>query len=575
MQIRKLEVWNFRGTSELTWIPEGNFCCLIGSGDSGKSTILDAIEAALSSKWFSFTEPDFLGCDTTKSIVIEATVGELSEHLKSDERFGLFIRGWSKTGEINDEPINDDEPVLTVRLTVDATMEPVWELVREETENTRTLSNRDRALFGTIRLAGEDVRHLAWGQSSVLSRLSGDTNEAALRLAEAYKAARSSAELDKITSLTDGAKLAEKYARELGAYVEGHYEPGLELGRSGLSSGSIALHDQGVPLRLSGLGSRRLATLAIQKSAIAEGAILLVDEIEHGLEPHRIIGAISQLKSTHIKALKDKKPVGQTIMTTHSDVALAEAGAESLRVVSTSRPERVTELRKPEAPSPIQELLRFTPRALLARKVLVTEGQTELGLLLALREFWPVAHNDIPVEQLSAAIADGNGSQAASIALSLHALGYSVALYRDSDIALRTDVLANLASKSIQIIEYGSDLKTEEAIFQSASSDNVQRILDFARLERGDDSINSNIQNHFTSLTLDTIRKPFSTWETEYPGNEEELSKGLAEVADLKKWFKDQRVGRGLGPIVWDIANDAKGQPLELTLSAIETWLYA
>src|SRR3546814_14317703 len=69
-------------------------------------------------------------------------------------------------------------------------------------------------------------------------------------LAEAYKAARDSAKLDEIESLATVAKAAEKFAKGLGAYVEAGYAPGLELGRSGLSSGSIALHDQGVPLRL-------------------------------------------------------------------------------------------------------------------------------------------------------------------------------------------------------------------------------------------------------------------------------------------------------------------------------------
>src|SRR5690606_18050057 len=288
-----------------------------GAGDSGKSTLLDAAEAALSSRWFSFTESDFLDCDTSHSIVIEATVGELSKALKSDERLGLYIRGWTTAGELRDEPEEDDESVLTVRLTVDATMEPVWELVCDRIEGSRVLSNRDRALFGLVRLAGDDARHLTWGQGSVLSKLTGDNKEAASRLAEAYRAARASANLGDIESLADAAEMAEQFAKGLGAYVEGAYEPGLELGRSGLSSGSIALHDSGVPLRLAGLGTRRLTTLAIQKSAIAEGAIVLIDEIEHGLEPHRIIGAIAQLKADQVKSLEARKPAGQILMTTH------------------------------------------------------------------------------------------------------------------------------------------------------------------------------------------------------------------------------------------------------------------
>lgn len=250
MQIRQLKITNFRGIVSLDWKPADSFCCLIGAGDTGKSTILDAIEAALSSRWYSFMEPDFANCDTTGTIAIEVTVGELSKSLKSDERFGLYIRGWTSADDLRDEPEDGDEAVLTVRLTVDASMEPVWELVCDRVDDPRTLSNRDRTLFGLVRLAGEDARHLTWGQGSVLSRLTDDSDEAAQRLAEAYGAARKSAQLDKIEALANAAQKAESFAKSLGAYIQGNYKPGLELGRAGLSTGSIALHDDNVPLRL-------------------------------------------------------------------------------------------------------------------------------------------------------------------------------------------------------------------------------------------------------------------------------------------------------------------------------------
>ncbi|MDR4379140.1 hypothetical protein FO485_21255, partial [Bacillus amyloliquefaciens] len=145
-------------------------------------------EAVLSSRWFSFGEHDFHRGDTAKMIVIEVTVGELSKALKSDERFGLYVRGWTKAGVLRDEPEDDDDAVLPVRLRVDATLEPVWQVVCDRADEPRTISNRDRALFGLVRLAGDDARHLGWGQGSVLSRLTGDSDEAAVRLAAAYKA---------------------------------------------------------------------------------------------------------------------------------------------------------------------------------------------------------------------------------------------------------------------------------------------------------------------------------------------------------------------------------------------------
>lgn len=575
MQIRHLKVANFRGIASLDWKPAASFCCLIGPGDSGKSSVLDAVEAALSSRWFPFSEPDFLGCDTTNSIVVEVTIGELSKALKSDERLGLYIRGWTAGGELRDEPEDDDEPVLTVRLTVDATMEPVWELVCDRVGDPRTLSNRDRALFGLLRLAGDDARHLAWGQGSVLSRLTGDTKEAAGRLAEAYRTARASAKLHEINSLADAAERAEGFAKNLGAYVEGSYGPGLELGRSGLSSGSIALHDDGVPLRLAGLGTRRLATLAIQKSAISEGAIVLVDEIEHGLEAHRIIGAIAQLKGDQAKAVAANIAVGQILMTTHSEVALAEAEADALRVVRSLRPTREVTVRRPALPDPIQALMRFTPRALFARRILVTEGNTEIGLLLGLRENWPARHGGKPIEQLGVAIADGNGEQAATMALSLASLGFQCAIYRDSDTAISSANSAALATARIPIFEYGAGLNTEQAIFGPASDALIQELLDYAREERGADAIDNNLDIKIPDLGIAAVRGEFGLWDLLSALDGAQLRGAIAEVAARKKWFKDQRIGRGLAPMVWRIAAAAPASALSAALAQAEAWLYA
>jgi hypothetical protein len=574
MQIRHLKVENFRGTATLEWTPGAAFCCLIGPGDAGKSTVLDAIEAALSSRWLFFGEHDFPGGDTSKSILIEATVGELSKALKSDERLGLYVRGWTTAGKLRDEPEDDDEPVLTVRLTVDATLEPVWQVVCDRADEPRTISNRDRAMFGLVRLAGDDARHLAWGQGSVLSRLTGDSDEAAARLAAAYKAARDSANLGDIAALATAAESAEGFAKGLGAYVEGGYGPGLELGRGGLSSGSIALHDDGVPLRLAGLGTRRLATLAIQKSAIVEGAIVLVDEIEHGLEPHRVMGAISQLRGAQKLASDAKRPTGQILMTTHSEVALGEAGAASLRVCRTTRPERATTIVKPEAPNPINALLRFAPRALFSRRILVSEGPTEVGLLNGVREFWPPLHGGRPIEHLGAIIADGNGDQAPAIALGLRGLGFEVAVYRDSDTALSAENAKAFADAGIEVIEYGNGLDVEHAIISVASDEHVQQLLKHLRAERGVGKIDDNLRAA-TGLDAAQLADDFKTWELNCEHDAATLRKLFADACAARKWLKDQRIARGAGAIAWEVAVANSKSPLALSFAAARAWLHA
>lgn len=46
-RVRAVEIGNFRGIEELIWYPAAGITCLIGPGDSGKSSILDAIDLCL------------------------------------------------------------------------------------------------------------------------------------------------------------------------------------------------------------------------------------------------------------------------------------------------------------------------------------------------------------------------------------------------------------------------------------------------------------------------------------------------------------------------------------------------
>ena len=81
--------------------------------------------------------------------------------------------------------------------------------------------------------------------------------------------------------------------------------------------------------------------------------------------------------------------------------------------------------------------------------------------------------------------------------------------------------------------------------------------------------------NLFPDLTLAVIRETFSAWELFSELDGPQLREAIAEVAVRKKWFKDQRIGRGLSPMVWRIAEAAPGSPLATALNQAEAWLYA
>ncbi|MDQ7976109.1 ATP-binding protein [Paraburkholderia sp. SARCC-3016] len=49
-RIRKIEILNFRGIQRMDWCPAPGINCLIGPGDSGKSTVLDAVDLCLGAR---------------------------------------------------------------------------------------------------------------------------------------------------------------------------------------------------------------------------------------------------------------------------------------------------------------------------------------------------------------------------------------------------------------------------------------------------------------------------------------------------------------------------------------------
>ena len=72
-RIHELKIKNFRGIRNFSYsFGATNLICLIGRGDSGKSTILDAISYVLSSSWnLTFFDSDFYKCKTDTPIEMD------------------------------------------------------------------------------------------------------------------------------------------------------------------------------------------------------------------------------------------------------------------------------------------------------------------------------------------------------------------------------------------------------------------------------------------------------------------------------------------------------------------------
>ena len=425
MQIRHLLIERFRGILKLDWSPDGSFISLIGPGDSCKSTILDAIEFALSPRWnLTIDDSDFYNCDHSEPFKIVVTVGNLPDTLVSEQKYGLAVRGWNPLSGLRDEPEDGDELVLSIQLQVDSSLEPVWTVVNDRNPE-KQISARDRESIGIARLGVFQDRHLSWGRGSLLSRMTGKTEELPAILAQVSRDARKALSPVGLTRCYDVANVVQGLGEDFGVQSKCDYRPGLDSLAVNVGVGGLALHEGEIPLKKAGVGTKRLLSLAIQNDLVDEGAITLIDEVEYGLEPHRLRRLLNLLRQgvTILEGAAQQYNHGQVIMTTHSPVGVTHLKVDELRVVrnvsGTVNVYRLT--------SRLQSTVRSASEAFLGRKVIVCEGKTELGFCWALDAWW--SERGLPSFSLLGVVpAFGGGSDAPRMSLDFAGLKFGTAL---------------------------------------------------------------------------------------------------------------------------------------------------
>src|SRR5450755_1305126 len=155
MQIRKVTVRSFRGIQETRWLlPKNRFVCLVGPGDSTKTTLLDVVGLVLSPRWnVLFTDADFHNCNIEDPIVLRIVVGDLPPRMLRDDTHGYELSGLLPSGELVHDPEEGAEPCVIVQLKVTDTLEPVWTVVRPGDEDEgRPISASARENLGLFRV---------------------------------------------------------------------------------------------------------------------------------------------------------------------------------------------------------------------------------------------------------------------------------------------------------------------------------------------------------------------------------------------------------------------------------------
>jgi len=494
-KICQLEIRNFRSIREMFWVPSAGINCLVGPGDSGKSTILDAIDLCLGARRnVAFGDTDFHDLDVTRPIVISATLDGLPDELMNLDSYGDFLRGFNPaTCRVEDEPREGIPTVLTLRLQVAADLEPVWTLYSERAERDgleRGLAWKDRALLAPARIGSFANSNLSWSRNSVLNRLTEDRADLGAQLAAAARQARANFGDQADTQLSETLATVTQVANRLGVPVGASAKALLDAHSVSISDGAIALHNEaGIPLRSLGTGSSRLLVAGLQREAADSASIALVDEVEYGLEPHRLARLLDSLGA------KERVPTLQVFMTSHSPVALRELTADQVFIVRSRRGSH--HVQRVGSVEGIQGMLRKDAEAFLAKSVVVCEGASEVGFGRGLDQYW-VGEGYTSFFALGGAYVDTGGSEPDRCFERGNAflkLGYRVLVLADSDKPPTLAVVKAFHDSGGESVVWRPGRALEDELFYSLSDDAIAALLTKATDNLGRDLVNEHIKS--------------------------------------------------------------------------------
>ena len=568
-RIINLTVKNFRGIKDLSIdFGEESIICLIGRGDSGKTTILEAISSVLFSSWnLTFYDTDFYNCDIDCPIEIETSIVDFPEKLLTDDKYGLYIRSLDvKTNEITDKVPSDDSvptnPVLTISLVVDKSLEPKWTVVNTREQEEKNISAADRGMLNCSMVSDYINRHFSWSKGSPLfSLLMAQDNQQKPSqgnvVIDSLRQAKSNIDEFPFADLEDVTDIIKKQAAVFGLNIS-KTNTTLDFKELSIKDGRMSLHENSIPFRLKGKGSKRLASFAIQSALVKNGGIMLVDEIEQGLEPDRV----KQL----VRILKEQQ-LSQIFLTTHSREVIEELNASSLLLAIKENNGPQFELRKFRADNVgLQKAVRACSEAFFAKKVIVCEGATEIGICRSMDK-WRISQNKEQMSFKDCAYVDGTGSTLVERSREIQQAGINTALFCDSDDPSVNSEKDSLITAGVNIFDCKSDWCIEQQVFYDLPLAGVKELLTY---------VQEHFHDSFKSAFSGQLTTPLCEWEESDNLRDKLVSEFQVKPNGSagKKWFKTIHHGEKLGDVTFKYLNQTDSNSrLQKNLIEISDWI--
>lgn len=561
--IYSLRIEHFRGIKHLeTIFGDSKFVVLIGRGDSGKTTILKAISYVLSPNWYiNVCDWDFYQCDTTKPIIIEAVVKDLPEELLTQDKYGLCFGLLKNDGtiiydfeDVIEGESHEYQKVLTIRLTVTDNLEPTWRVISGANLDIETdFYARDRAKLKMFHVADYIDNHFSYSKGSPLyslfkQKLDDKSSpekkiiEMVRKSYEAIKENNSFSEFDEVK------QTILELARGVGLTIS-ELSTLLEFKENAYSESNITLHSNNIPYRLHGKGSKRLLSIAIQQGLVSDGGIVLIDELEQGMEPDR---------SRNLTRILKQARTGQVFVTTHSRSVLAEAHANNVFLIREGEEQLI------KFDAYYQDILRVKPEAFFAKRVICCEGKTEEGIIRALDDHL-LEKRGFRLAVLGVVyINSKGGDNFYKHAGKLKEKGFKVCVFADND---NEDI-----EKQKQIaIEKGIDLVicekgkcVETMLFNYLPWEAICSLIFDAATFKGADIVYSSIG--------------YQDYESIKAITDQSEQKRIREVCAIKSncggWYKDITMGESVGKIWFDHIEEIDAEcGLKREYDELMTWI--
>ena len=320
-----------------------------------------------------------------------------------------------------------------------------------------------------------------------------------------------------------------------------------------IRDGRVCLHDEDIPLRLKGKGTKRLISMAIQTILVERGGIVLIDEVEQGLEPDRVKHLVRSLK---------KDNAGQIFMTTHSSEVITELDADDLVIINNNKG-NIT-VSSPD--QNFQDIIRACPEAGYAKKVVVCEGKTEIGICRALDTYRKTQAKEC-MSVKGCVYVYGGGHNFTERANKLKELGVETCVFCDSDDTMLNPTKEDLKTAGVTIFDCDEGNAIEQQVFQDLPWEGIKTLLDYV----------IKYKKMTETQLKDSIR---SKCDGDFPddfknADTPQMRKAIADASLVgdKEWFKRIDRGEFIGGIIFKYFGDMTDKKTKNQLEGLSSWI--